>query len=153
MPSKSAPRPSKPSVHPVRDAGNALYRAAAECCHQHDRLAALIKVSADDAEFEAAWAATELAEAQLVARTAAYEEIAAAGRGAESEEWWHAANGLWMACREYSRRYSASNDSASRRKRHGAAELGEITMDYELELSARMAVVGALRSYSRNSGT
>ncbi len=147
MPSKAAPRVSKPSAHPVRDAGDALYRAAQECCHQHERIAALIQLGADDQEFAAAWEMADLAESQLVARTAAYEEIAAAGRGVEPEDWWHRANNLWMSCREYARRYAASADAASRRKRHTATELGEITVEYELEVSARMAVKQAMKGY------
>lgn len=147
MPSKPAPRASKPSAHPVKDAGDALYRAAQECCHQHERIAALIKLGADDEEFAAAWEMADLAESQLVARTAAYEEIAAAGRGAEPEAWWHNANALWMACREYARRYAASADAASRRKRHTAAEFSEIAVEYELEVSARMAVKQAIKGY------
>lgn len=147
MPSKAAPRPSKPAAHPVKDAGDALHRAAQECCHQHERIAALITLGADDQEFAAAWEMADLAEAQLSARTAGYEAIAAAGRGAESESWWHCANALWMACREYARRYAASADAASRRKRHTAAELSEIAVEYELEVSARMAVQQAIRDY------
>lgn len=147
MPTKPAPRPSQPSAHPVKDAGDALYRAALECCHQHERIGALKSLGADDAEFAAAWEMADLAESQLVSRTAAYEEIAAAGRGAEPEEWWHQANALWMACREYSRRYAASGDAASRRKRHTAAQLSEIAVEYELEVSARMAVKQAMKGY------
>lgn len=147
MPSKPAPRASKPSAHPVKDAGDALYRAAQECCHQHERIGALIKLGADDQEFAAAWEMADLAESQLVARTGAYEEIAAAGRGAESEDWWHRANAMWMACREYARRYAASSDAATRRKRHTAAEFSEIAVEYELEVSARMAVKQAIKHY------
>lgn len=148
MPAKPAPRPSKPSAHPVKDAGDALHRAAQECCHQHERIGALIKLGADDQEFAAAWEMADLAESQLVARTASYEEIAAAGRGSESEDWWHRANALWMACREYARRYAASSDAATRRKRHTAAEFSEIAVEYELEVSARMAVKQAVKGYA-----
>lgn len=147
MPSKPAPRASKPSAHPVKDAGDALYRAAQECCHQHERIGALIKLGADDQEFATAWEMADLAESQLVARTTAYEEIAADGRDGEPEDWWHRANALWMACREYGRRYAASADAASRRKRHTAAELGEIAVEYELEVSARLAVKQAIKAY------
>lgn len=148
MPSKPPARSSKPSKHPVKDAGDALHRAAVECCHQHDRIGALIKLAADDQEFAAAWDMANLAEQQLGLRTAGYEDIAAAGRGAESEDWWHAANALWMACREYSRRYSASEDAASRRKRHTEKEFTEIAVEYELEVSARLAVKQALKGYA-----
>lgn len=147
MPTKPAPRTSQPSAHPVRDAADALFRAAQECCHQHERLSRLNKVHADDAEFSAAWDVAEICEGQLAAQTARYEEASQLGRGAESEALWKSANALWMACREYVRRHSAGNEAASRRKRHGAAELTEITMDYELELSARIAVKQALGAY------
>jgi hypothetical protein len=148
MASKATPRSSNPVIPTVRGAADALHRAAVECCHQHERIGALIKLGADDQEFAAAWDMADLAEAELALRTSSYEEIAAVGRGSESEAWWHAANGLWMACREYSRRYAASNTSASRRKRHTAAELGEIALDYELEISARLAVKQALGRYA-----
>lgn len=147
MPSKPAARPSKPSKHPVKDAGDAMHRAAVECCHQHERISALIKLEADDQEFASAWDMADLAEQQMALRTSSYEEIAVAGRGAESEDWWHRANALWMACREYSRRYSASADAASRRKRHTEKEFAEIAVEYELEVSARLAVKQALRAY------
>ncbi|MCW5827506.1 MAG: hypothetical protein KIT38_13265 [Gemmatimonadaceae bacterium] len=119
-----------------------------ECCHQHERIAALIKLGADDQEFAAAWDMADLAEKQMSLRTASYEEVAAAGRGGEAEDWWHRANALWMACREYSRRYSASSDAASRRKRHTEKELQEIAVEYELEVSARMAVKQAIREFA-----
>jgi hypothetical protein len=147
MPNTPAPRTPEPSaVHSVKDAGDALYRAAQECCHQHERITALITVGADDKEFTAACEMADFAESQLSARTAAYEEVAAAGRGAEPEEWWHRANALWMACREYSRRYAASADATSRR-RHTTAALGEIAVQYELEISARLAVKQAIKRY------
>lgn len=147
MPKKSIPRPSKPSVHPVRDAADALYRAAKESCRQHERLTRLVALGADDEEFNAAWDLAELCDAQLAARAGLYEETAVIGRGAESEEWWRAANGLWMSSRDYCRRHESSNEASGRRRRHGAAELGEITLEYELEVSARLSVKQAMATY------
>lgn len=145
---KPAARPSAPSLRPQRDAGDALYRAARESCHQHERLTRLIALGADDVEFNAACDLAELCDTQLAERTTQYESIAAAGRGSEPEDWWHAANSLWMACREYVRRHDSSNGAATRKRRHTAAELGEITMEYELELSARMGVKQAMTAYA-----
>ncbi len=147
MPKKSIPRPSKPSVHPVRDAADALYRAAKESCRQHERLTRLVALGADDEEFNAAWDLAELCDAQLAARAGLYAETAVIGRGAESEEWWRAANGLWMSSRDYCRRHESSNEASGRRRRHGAAELGEITLEYELEVSARLSVKQAMATY------
>ena len=147
MPAKAAPRPSKPSIHPARDAADALYRTARESCHQHERLTRLLAHGADEREFAEACALADLCDSHLAAHTARYEEAGALGRGSEPEEWYKAANALWMASREYGRRHSASDAVASRSKRHTAAQLGEITMEYELELSARMALKQALTAY------
>lgn len=152
MPAKSAPRSSNPSVHPVRDAADALYRTARESCHQHDRLSRLLTHGADQKEFSQACALADLCDSHLAGHTAAYEESSVLGRGSESEEWWRAANALWMASREYGRRHTASDAVASRSKRHTAAQLGEITMEYELELSARMALKQALTVYGAVRG-
>ena len=148
MPNKAAARPSKPSAHPVRDAADALYRTAKESCHQHDRLGKLIAAGADEKEYEVGCDMADVIDAHLAARTTDYETVAAAGKGTESDAYWHAANALWAASREYGRRNLASNAVASKSKRHSAAQLGEITMEYELELSARMALKNAVAAHA-----
>ncbi|MEX2181511.1 MAG: hypothetical protein WD771_05675 [Gemmatimonadaceae bacterium] len=148
MPSKAVPRPSKPSAHPVRDAADALFRTARESCHQHGRLTRILSHGPEEREFNEACAVAELCDRFLVEQMAHYKEVAAAGRGTEPEDWWHAANGLWMAAREYGRRQLGSDAVASRSKRHDAAQLGEITLEYELELSARMALKQAITAYA-----
>ncbi len=147
MAKKSIPRPSKPSATPVRDAADALFRAAKESCRQHERLTRLVALGADDEEFNAAWDLAELCDAQLLTRTKSYEEIATIGRGTASEDWWRSANALWMSSRDYCRRHETSNEAFGRRKRHGAAELGEITLEYELETSSRLSVKQAMNAY------
>jgi hypothetical protein len=131
----------------VRDAADALYRTARESCHQHERLTRILGNGAGEVELNAGFEVTALCDKYLVQQVVAYETAAAAGRGKESEEWWHAANALWMAAREYGRRQTSSDSVASRSKRHSAAQLGEITMEYELELSARMALKQACAAY------
>lgn len=148
MPTKTPVRSSTPSAHPVRDAADALYRAARESCHQHERLTKLLSNGAGEPELNAAFAVATIGDEFLADQMAAYETVAAAGRGAETEEWWHAANALWMAAREYGRRQLGSDSVGSRSKRHNAAQLGEITMEYELELSARMALKQANTAYA-----
>jgi len=53
-----------------------------------------------------------------------------------------------MASREYCRRHAQSDAVATRLKRHGAAQLGEISMEYELEVSARIALRQAIAGYA-----
>ncbi len=147
MPPSSASRPAVPSDHPVRDAADALCRAAQESSHQHDRLARVLKHGLDDLELEGVAEVVDLCDGILVRATARYEMVAADGR-ARDEAWWRAANALWMASREYCRRHAHSDAVATRLKRHGAAQLGEISMEYELEVSARIALRQAIAGYA-----
>lgn len=103
----------------------------------------------DDNELQGVCDVTELCDRILAERTAHYEETAAAGRGTEPEGWWHAANALWMAAREYGRRHVACDAVSTRFKRHTAAHLGELTMEYELEMSARLALKQAIANYQQ----
>lgn len=147
MTPKTHPTPA-PDAHPVRDAADALYRAALESCHQHERFARVLKHGLDDLELEGVAQVADLCDRLLATATTRYESTAAAGRGGEDEGWWHAANALWMASREYCRRHAQSDAVATRMKRHGAAQLGEISVEYELELSARMALRQACAGYA-----
>lgn len=149
MPKTTASRTSKPSAHPVRDAADALYRAALESCNQHQRLARVLGHGLDDMELESVAEVVDLSDREVEKATKRYEDVAAAGRGKESEEWWHAANALWAGCREYGRRREQSDAVASRLKRHDAAQLSEIRMEYELEMSARMALKQVITVYGK----
>lgn len=131
----------------MRDAADALYRAAKESCHQHGRLTRVLGHGLDDLELEEVAEMVDLSDRVLGGATQRYEEMAAAGKGKESEELWHAANALWMASREYFRRRDGSDAVATRLKKHGAEQLNEINVEYELEMSARLALKQALTAY------
>ena len=146
---KSDPRVSKPSAPPVRDAADALYRAAQESCRQHERLARVLGHGLDDLELEGVAEVVELSDQVVEKATKQYEEAGAAGKGSESEEWWHAANALWAGCREYCRRHAQSDAVATKLRKHSAAELGEIRLEYELEMSARLALKQAIANYGK----
>lgn len=149
MPSKPAVRPSKPSLHPVRDAADALYRAANESCHQHQRLTKVLAHQLDDMELEGVAEVVDLCDTLLAKATTRYEEAARDGKGAESEELWKVANAMWMASREYCRRHAQSDAIATRLKKHGAAQFNEISVEYELEMSARLALKQAIGTYGK----
>ena len=150
MPTKSPVRPPKPSQNPVRDAADALYRAGCESCHQHQRLTKVLGHQLDDMELEGVAEVVELCDQLLLKATTRYEELAKEGRGKESEDVWKAANALWMAAREYCRRHAQSDAIATRLKKHGAAQFNEISVEYELEMSARLALKQALGAYSKH---
>ncbi|MEY2734459.1 MAG: hypothetical protein RL340_1518 [Gemmatimonadota bacterium] len=147
MTPKTRPTPA-PDAHPVRDAADALYRAALESCHQHERFARVLKHGLDDLELEGVAQVADLCDRLLATATTRYESTAAAGPGDEDAGWWHAANALWMASREYCRRHAQSDVVGTKLKRHGAAQLGEISVEYELEVSARLALKQAIAGYA-----
>lgn len=147
MPTKAAIRPPKPSAHPVRDAADALVRAANESCHQHGRLAKVLGHGLDDLELEGVAEVVEICDRILAQATTRYEETAKDGPGKTPEDLWHAANALWMASREYCRRNAQSDAIVAKLRKHGAEQLNSISVEYELEMSARMALKQALTAY------
>ena len=149
MPTKAAPRASKPSAHPVRDAADALYRAAKESCHQHERLSRILTLGVEDKELEGVAKVADHCDRLLAEQTAHYEAIAVAGRGKEPEDWWHAASGLWLGCRDYCRRHEQNDAASSRLKRHSAEQFGELAVEFELEMSARIAIKQAILEYEK----
>jgi hypothetical protein len=100
-------------------------------------------------EFQGVCEVAALCDRMLADQTTRYELAAVAGRGKEPEDWWHSANALWMASREYGRRHAASDAAGARFTRHGSAQFGEIALDYELEMSARMALKTAIVNYGQ----
>ena len=131
---------------------DALYRCALECCRQHERLARLVDRGALPAEQRAAQSLVRLADEALRDLAAAYEKAAAKGHPDAKDACWQAANGLWMASREYARRCHTS-DRAGRGigegGDHSSARLSELALDYDLEASALLMLKQATESYRK----
>ena len=155
MPSKKkkVARPSgapKPPVVAVRDAADALFRAATECCHQHDRVSRVHAKSDVEDELQAGVRACEHCDTVLSTMTAAYEAAAANVKpDGEDEKWWRHANGLWLASREYLRRHGAIEQATREFKEHGPDRLGTLQTEYELEASALLGLRHAAEAYKR----
>jgi hypothetical protein len=135
----------------VRDAADALFRAALECCHQHDRGSRVHAKSAVPEEVDAAQQACEQCDEVLETLATAYEQTAAdVHPTGDDEGWWHRANGLWLASKEYLRR-NGGCDAASREfKQHDAERFGALHMEYELEASALLALKHAAEAYKQD---
>jgi hypothetical protein len=145
-PSELAPDP----VTLVRHRADALYRAAVECCRQHDRSAKLHNGSEPDLEHDHADALCAMCNGSLVEMTDAYAAAASDVHLERDEAWWHKANSLWHATREYSRHHAGCN--ALGRKvsaKHSAEQLGGMQMEYELEASALLAMRHAAEAYRK----
>ena len=78
----------------------------------------------------------------------AYVESAGSVHPDRDESWWHKANALWHASREYARRHAGCNDLAKRLSaKHDPEKLSAMQMEYELEASALLALRHAADAY------
>lgn len=130
---------------------DALYRAAAESCRQHERMARLLAKSSDDSEEKAGYVMLEHCDRVLAEMATAYEKTGARTHpDGDDEAWWHRANSLWHASREFSRRHLES-DRASKQtaNAHAPAALAQLNMEYELEASALLALRQAMEAYRK----
>ena len=155
MPKSSAKalpaEPAKSPVETVRDCADALFRAAVECCHQADRISRLTAKSAIEEEQEAATELCEACNATLQRLTAAYEKASADVKPTGPDgQWWHHANELWLASREYLRRHRGCDVSSRELKQHGRDRLNELQTEYELEASALLALRNAAAAYRQD---
>lgn len=133
----------------VREHADALYRSAAECCRQHERLSHITEKSEDESEVRLAEEVAALCDAALATMVEGYEQCAASVHPDNGDDaWWHRANSLWHASREFARRHSAC-DHAARQRGHSAEQLGELAMDYELEASSLFALQQATTAYRK----
>jgi hypothetical protein len=151
MPNASRQKTAAPPQDPmlvVRNRADALYRGALECCRQHDRAAKLSDTSEPELEHKHLDALCKMCDRSLAELAEAYSEAAANVIPDRDEDWWHKANSLWHASREYARRH-AGNEKLGKgvSGKHTAIKLGSMQMEYELEASALLALRHAAASY------
>ena len=141
----------KTPVHVVRDAADAMFRAAAECCHQHDRASRVHAKAAMEEEVQAAQRACTECDQTLADLASAYEQTAAnVVPTGDDAGWWHRANALWLASREYVRRNGDGETSTKDLKTHSKKRLNELHTEYELGASALLALKHAAQAYKRD---
>ena len=133
----------------IRTRADALYRAAFECCRQHDRAAKLHKDSAEpELEHQHVDALCLMCDGSLSEMSDAYNDAAGDVHPDREELWWHKANNLWHASREYERRHAGCDDLAKKLSaKHSAEKLSAMQMEYELEASALLALRHAADAY------
>lgn len=133
----------------ICDKADVLFRSAAECCRQHRRYARLIEMETDESEQRAALKLVMASDEQLADAAAAYESSCMKVNGERRDEWWHKANGLWHACREYARRHSLSDRASGEFRAHDMSKLASLGVEYELEASALLALQHAVDAYRK----
>ncbi|HUQ80624.1 MAG TPA: hypothetical protein VM076_05795 [Gemmatimonadaceae bacterium] len=142
-PATTAPQPT------ICDKADILFRSAAECCRQHRRYARLVEMETDEEEQRAALRLAVACDEQLAAASTAYESSCMKVNGERNDEWWHRANNLWQACREYARRHSLSDRASGEFRAHDASKLTALGVEYELEASALLAMQHAVDAYRK----
>ena len=153
MPNASRQKTAAPPVDPmiaVRSRADALYRAAVECCRQHDRAARLSATDEPELEHKHLDALCAMCDGSLAELSEAYNAAAAHVHPEEKgdEAWWHKANALWHAAREYERRHAGCDALAkSAATKHSPEKLKAMQMEYELEASALLALSHAASAY------
>jgi hypothetical protein len=132
----------------VRNRADALYRGALECCRQHDRAAKLSGTEEPELEHKHLDALCKMCDHSLAELAEAYSVAAANVIPDRDEDWWHKANSLWHASREYQRRHAGADKLGKGVSgKHSAIKLGSMQMEYELEASALLALRHAAASY------
>lgn len=147
--------PEAPHVAPDTSAAfyqraDALCRCAIECCRQHERLAHLVKIGALPVEQRAAQSLAGLCDDALAELSAAYERAADKTPAGSRDACWHAANGLWLASREFARRARTSARAGRGIGEHrDRARFEELALDYDLEASALLLLKQATEAYRK----
>lgn len=157
MPKQTAAKAARPTptsvktpVEAVRDCADALFRAADECCYQHDRISRILGKASVEAELESAQKMCELCDKSLRSLSAAYEGASANVRPTGGDEaWWKSANAVWLASKEFLRRHRGCDIASRQLKEHGPGRLGELYTEYELEASALLGLRHASEAYRR----
>ena len=128
---------------------DALYRCAVECCRQHERRAKLVARGALGSEQRAAQMLVDACDESLAELASCYERAAGRAHPPKENACWRAANGLWMASREYARRQRTSARAARGIGDSGehSTRLTELAVDYDLEASALLALKQATENY------
>jgi hypothetical protein len=130
---------------------DALFRCAVECCRQHERRAKLMERGALGAELRAAQALVEACDDSLAQLAGCYERAAGRAHPPKENGCWRAANGLWMASREYARRQRTSARATKSICDTGehSTRLAELAVDFDLEASALLQLKHATESYKK----
>ncbi len=135
-----------PRTNAIVESADALYRAASECCRHHQRYSRLVDKGVGMPEQNSALEIAFMHDDLLGTAMLGYEKATNGAPARPQEDWWRRSNMLWHASREYIRRHE-NCDRVARGKGHTKGELGEMTMEFDLEASALLALKMALDSY------
>jgi len=131
----------------LRDKADALYRAASECHRNHSRYGQLVDNDASDDEQKAALEMAFISDDGLATAMTAYEKAKEHAESHAGEQWWHKGNMLWHASKEYIRRHANCEGMSKRVNKQSRTRLAELTLSFDLEASALLALRMAADAY------
>jgi hypothetical protein len=143
--------PDDPAENPIeglRARADMLFRAAAECLHQHDRYSRFVEHEVLEGEQKGAQQLVRLCDEMLAGAVASYEKWCHLRPDGDAP-WWRAANTLWMAAREFGRRCDCS-DRTARRGGNTARDFAQLACDFDLEASALLGLRVAVDAYRKS---
>ncbi len=133
----------------IRGTADRLYRASAECVRQHERYARLVDAGTHEEEQRDALRVACLCDELMFESGRAYAQAGSGATTGADGEWWHKANALWHACREYERRHQDCDKRSKQLASRRANKLQELTLQYDLEASALLALRLAVQAYRK----
>ncbi len=136
-----------PETISAADIADALARAAAESCRQHERLHRVMTNGSPEIELEGIAGIASACDRHVKALVTAYEAAPAAEFPDDAQR--RAASALWHASREFVRRFEESDLAQRELKKHSAQKLTELHTEFELEASAQLALRHAVSAYRK----
>ena len=135
---------------PLIDIADTLYRTAAAACSEHRRYADLVEKAAPDTDQRIARYSVRACDDALEEAADLYELACLEKTSHSDDSWWHRANMVWRAAKEYLRHH-ATSDRLTRggpsSQGHGMAELVELSIEYKLEASALLRLRHTIDAY------
>lgn len=147
---KSVATPEAASDAPISHAAiaDALCRASAECCRQHDRVARIVERSDVEVEVIFAQHFCEVMHEGMGELLDTYEHAVSPDTAAE-QGWRAQAKALYTAARDYLRRHNECDQAARKLHRHDSQLLAALAMEFEFEASALLALRHATEAYRK----
>lgn len=141
------PKPITEEKAALIDIAELLQGVALESCGRHHRYADLMKRGAPKSEQKAALTAVQECDEILDEAVDLYELACLEETNHADDAWWHKANMVWRAAKEYLRHNVASRRSTRFDNGHSRHHLRELSIEYELEASALLRLRHATDSY------
>lgn len=141
-------RPHTSPAAALIEIADTLYRTAAETCSEHRRYADLVERDAPEAEQKGARASVRASDEALDEAVDLYEIACLKESNHADDAWWHRANMLWRAAKEYlSHHRNSDRLTRGGGQEHGRAELVELSIEYKLEASALLRLRHTMDAY------